>query len=234
MRVRPSGSQSTCALRLTIATHALARFQPSGVGSQGCPLAVISCSHGPGSVMLAFRRSMSPNFCIASRASVAASRASFHAWQSGPPSGRSRYCFGISLNMPTSTDRACSSRPVTRSASCLGRPAIVRLLGSALVVALIVSRQHETSLRIACLLVAVRSHPTRLGMRAERLERTQARLSPHVTAWHNGFARCENASAAESGSFAVARSGIPRSQEFRKPPAIPTHPHTLNNHPGAS
>ena len=58
---------------------------------------------------------------------MAASTASFHATQSGPPSGRSRYCFGISLNMPASTDRACSSRPVTRSASCLGRPAIVRL-----------------------------------------------------------------------------------------------------------
>ncbi len=126
-RDRPSGSQSTCALRLTNSTHADARFQPSGAGSYGSPLAVISCSHRPGSVMLALRRSMSPNFCSAKWASVAASTASFHAMQSGPPSGRSRYCFGISLNMPASTDRACSSRPVTRSASCLGRPAIVRL-----------------------------------------------------------------------------------------------------------
>ena len=125
--VRPSGSQSTCVRCRTIATQALARFQPSGAGSYGSPLAVRSCSHGPGPAICALRRSMSPNFCIARRASVAASTASFHAMQSGPPSGRSRYCFGISLNMPTSTDRACSSRPVTRSASCLGRPAIVRL-----------------------------------------------------------------------------------------------------------
>ncbi len=92
----------------------------------------------------------------------------------------------------------------------------------------ILSRRRDVSLRIACCTRDERSHSRRLDTHPKRLERLHTRQSQHVTTWHKYFAEC---GARRVRSVAV--TALARSQEFRKTPAIPTHPHTLNTPAGA-